>query len=144
MSEAFVRPFRPVELTASTLTSFPLQAMAQQLMTEDAFPTRGFLPKLFRLQSNSPRRHDMLNDHPRFLHHDAIDHQLQYLLLHLEGRLLKRPTHTGTKCFNPFKQAHLIFPHSTELRGKAPTTLRDPLAIGQSYLHLGSAATPTI
>ena len=35
-------------------------------------------------------------------------------------------------------------PHSTELRGKAPTTLRDPLAIGQSYPHLGSAATPTI
>ena len=44
---------------------------------------------LFRLQSNSPRRHDVLNDHPRFLHHDAIYHQLQHLLLHLEGRLLK-------------------------------------------------------
>ena len=41
MSEAFARPFRPVELTASTLTSFPLQAMAQQLMTEDAFQTSG-------------------------------------------------------------------------------------------------------
>jgi quercetin dioxygenase-like cupin family protein len=41
MSEAFARPFRPVELTASTLTSFPLQAMAQQLMTEDAFHTSG-------------------------------------------------------------------------------------------------------
>ena len=41
MSEAFVRPFRPVELTASTLTSFPLQAMAQQLMTEEAFQTSG-------------------------------------------------------------------------------------------------------
>src|SRR5215510_2247994 len=41
MSEAFVRPFRPGELTASTLTSFPLQAMAQQLMTEDAFQTSG-------------------------------------------------------------------------------------------------------
>ena len=41
MSEAFTRPFRPVELTASTLTSFPLQAMAQQLMTEDAFQTSG-------------------------------------------------------------------------------------------------------
>jgi hypothetical protein len=27
-------------------------------------PIRGFLPKLFRLQSNSPRRHDVLNDHP--------------------------------------------------------------------------------
>jgi hypothetical protein len=37
MSEALARPFRPVELTSSTLTSFPLQAMAQQLMTEDAF-----------------------------------------------------------------------------------------------------------
>jgi len=41
MAEAFVRPFRPLELTASTLTSFPLQAMAQQLMTEDAFQTSG-------------------------------------------------------------------------------------------------------
>jgi quercetin dioxygenase-like cupin family protein len=41
MSESFVRPFRPVELTASTLTSFPLQAMAHQLMTEDAFQTSG-------------------------------------------------------------------------------------------------------
>ena len=41
MSEAFERPFRPVELTPSTLTSFPLQAMAQQLMTEDPFQTSG-------------------------------------------------------------------------------------------------------
>jgi quercetin dioxygenase-like cupin family protein len=41
MSEAFVRPFHPVELTPSTLMSFPLQAMAQQLMTEDAFQTAG-------------------------------------------------------------------------------------------------------
>src|SRR5215467_4780857 len=41
MSDAFARPFRPVELTVSTLTSFPLQAMAQQLMTEDAFQTSG-------------------------------------------------------------------------------------------------------
>ena len=39
MSDAFARPFRPVELTVSTLTSFPLQAMAQQLMTEDTFQT---------------------------------------------------------------------------------------------------------
>ena len=41
MPEAFERPFRPVELTPSTLTAFPLQAMAQQLMTEDAFHTSG-------------------------------------------------------------------------------------------------------
>jgi quercetin dioxygenase-like cupin family protein len=41
MSDAFERPFRPVELTASTLTAFPLQAMAQQLMTEDAFQQAG-------------------------------------------------------------------------------------------------------
>jgi quercetin dioxygenase-like cupin family protein len=41
MSEAFARPFRPVELTASTLTAFPLQTMAQQLMTEEAFQTSG-------------------------------------------------------------------------------------------------------
>ena len=39
MTDAFVHPFRPVELTVSTLTSFPLQAMAQQLMTEDTFQT---------------------------------------------------------------------------------------------------------
>jgi quercetin dioxygenase-like cupin family protein len=41
MSDAFERPFRPVELTPSTLTAFPLQAMAQQLMTENAFQTSG-------------------------------------------------------------------------------------------------------
>jgi quercetin dioxygenase-like cupin family protein len=41
MPEAFARPFRPVELHAATLTSFPLQAMAQQLMTEDTFRTSG-------------------------------------------------------------------------------------------------------
>lgn len=41
MSGAFDRPFRPVELTPTTLTSFPLHAMAQQLMTEDAFQTSG-------------------------------------------------------------------------------------------------------
>jgi hypothetical protein len=41
MSEAFERPFRPVELTPSTLMSFPLQAMAQQLMHEDVFQTSG-------------------------------------------------------------------------------------------------------
>jgi len=41
MPEAFERPFRPVELTPSTLTSFPLQAMAHQLMSEDAFQTSG-------------------------------------------------------------------------------------------------------
>jgi quercetin dioxygenase-like cupin family protein len=41
MTDAFVRPFRPIELTTSTLTSFPLQAMAQQLITEDAFQTSG-------------------------------------------------------------------------------------------------------
>ena len=41
MSEAFERPFRPVELIPSTLTSFPLQAMAHQLMHEDVFQTSG-------------------------------------------------------------------------------------------------------
>jgi quercetin dioxygenase-like cupin family protein len=41
MADAFVRPFRPVELTASTFMSFPLQAMAQQLMTEETFQTSG-------------------------------------------------------------------------------------------------------
>jgi quercetin dioxygenase-like cupin family protein len=41
MSEAFERPFRPVELSDATLTSFPVQDMAQQLMTEEAFQTSG-------------------------------------------------------------------------------------------------------
>jgi quercetin dioxygenase-like cupin family protein len=41
MSEAFVRPFRPVALAATTLTSFPVHAMAQQLMAEDAFQQSG-------------------------------------------------------------------------------------------------------
>jgi quercetin dioxygenase-like cupin family protein len=41
MSEAFVRPFRPVALAASTLTSFPVHAMAQQLMAEEAFQQAG-------------------------------------------------------------------------------------------------------
>ena len=41
MSEVFQRPFRPVELSNSTLTSFPAQEMAQQLMTEEAFQTSG-------------------------------------------------------------------------------------------------------
>ena len=41
MSEAFERPFRPVELGDSTLTSLPVQEMAHQLMTEEAFQTSG-------------------------------------------------------------------------------------------------------
>jgi quercetin dioxygenase-like cupin family protein len=41
MSAAFERPFRPVELSDATLTSFPVQEMAQQLMSEEAFQTSG-------------------------------------------------------------------------------------------------------
>ena len=41
MSETFERPFRPVELSNTTLTSFSVQDMAQQLMTEEAFQTSG-------------------------------------------------------------------------------------------------------
>jgi len=41
MSEAFERPFRPVALSDTTLTSFPVHEMAQQLMTEEAFQTSG-------------------------------------------------------------------------------------------------------
>jgi len=36
MSEALTRPFRPVELTASTLTSFPLQAMVRLICGKPA------------------------------------------------------------------------------------------------------------
>lgn len=41
MSQAYERPFRPIELTASTATSFSLPDMASQLMTEDAFQSTG-------------------------------------------------------------------------------------------------------
>jgi hypothetical protein len=41
MNEAFERPFRPVELSDTTLTSLPLQEMPQQLMTEEAFQMSG-------------------------------------------------------------------------------------------------------
>ncbi len=41
MSQAFERPFRPLELAASPMTSLPIHAMAQQLMTEDAFNQSG-------------------------------------------------------------------------------------------------------
>jgi hypothetical protein len=41
MSEVFEHPFRPVELSDATLTSLPVQEMAQQLMTEKAFQTSG-------------------------------------------------------------------------------------------------------
>ncbi|MDH3603983.1 MAG: hypothetical protein OEU26_30625 [Candidatus Tectomicrobia bacterium] len=41
MSQAYERPFRPTELTASTVQSFALPEMANQLMTEDAFQTDG-------------------------------------------------------------------------------------------------------
>ena len=41
MNHTFERPFRPMALTTATLTSVPLQAMAQQLMTEDAFQQSG-------------------------------------------------------------------------------------------------------
>lgn len=41
MSQAYSRPFRPTELTDSTVTSFAVPAMAQQLMAEDAFQLAG-------------------------------------------------------------------------------------------------------
>jgi quercetin dioxygenase-like cupin family protein len=41
MREAFERPFRPVELNDTTLTSLPVQEMAQQLMMEETFQTSG-------------------------------------------------------------------------------------------------------
>src|SRR5262245_16234809 len=54
------------------------------------------------------------------------------------------PRHSRWRAAACHPETSRLFPHSTEFRGKAPTTLRDPLAIGQSYPHLGSAATPTI
>ena len=41
MSQAYGRPFRPTELSASTVTSFAVTEMANQLMTEDAFQNAG-------------------------------------------------------------------------------------------------------
>jgi quercetin dioxygenase-like cupin family protein len=41
MQTAFVRPYKPVELTASTLDAFDVQALAQQLTAEDPFTEHG-------------------------------------------------------------------------------------------------------
>lgn len=41
MNRAYERPFRPLELTATTVTSFSLLDMATQLMAEDAFQHAG-------------------------------------------------------------------------------------------------------
>ena len=41
MQTAFERPYKPVELTASTLEAFDVRALAQQLMTEDPFTEHG-------------------------------------------------------------------------------------------------------
>ena len=41
MSQAYERPFRPVEITDSTVTSFSLLCMADQLMTEDVIEHAG-------------------------------------------------------------------------------------------------------
>ena len=41
MSQAFERPFRPAEITDSTVTSFSLLSMASQLMTEDVTEKTG-------------------------------------------------------------------------------------------------------
>ena len=41
MRQAYERPFRPTEITASTVTSFPLLSMANQLMTEDVLENTG-------------------------------------------------------------------------------------------------------
>src|SRR5262245_14365253 len=41
MSAAFVRPFRPLELTASTLTSFPLKRLGRTRLTDDTVQASG-------------------------------------------------------------------------------------------------------
>jgi quercetin dioxygenase-like cupin family protein len=41
MSQSYERPFRPTEITDSTVTSFSLLSMADQLMTEDALEKTG-------------------------------------------------------------------------------------------------------
>ena len=41
MKQAYERPFRPIEITASTVVSFPLLSMAHQLMTEDVVENTG-------------------------------------------------------------------------------------------------------
>lgn len=40
-ADAFERPFRPVELSEATLTSFPLRRMAEQLQEESPFVDHG-------------------------------------------------------------------------------------------------------
>ena len=41
MKQAYERPFRPTEITDSTVASFPLLNMANQLMTEDVVEKTG-------------------------------------------------------------------------------------------------------
>lgn len=41
MKQAYERPFRPTEITDSTVASFPLLSMARQLMTEEVLEKTG-------------------------------------------------------------------------------------------------------
>ena len=41
MSQAYERPFRPIEITDSTVTSFSLLSMAEQLLKEDVIDQAG-------------------------------------------------------------------------------------------------------
>ncbi len=41
MEKAFERPYRPLNFSKSWIESFPLHAMAEQLMREDAFDESG-------------------------------------------------------------------------------------------------------
>ena len=41
MSQTFTRPFRPIELTPTSLESFPVETLARELMTEETFQHSG-------------------------------------------------------------------------------------------------------
>jgi hypothetical protein len=65
---------------------------------------------MFRLQSNRPCRHDVLDDHLAVLHHNPIDDELSYLLLHGERRFLHGLSDTGAKSVDPVQESALCTP----------------------------------
>jgi hypothetical protein len=67
---------------------------------------------MFRLQSNRPCRHDVLDDHLAVLHHTPIDDSLSYLLLHGERRFLHGLSDTGAKRVDPFQAPELCAPRA--------------------------------
>ena len=90
---------------------------------------RIFRRLMFRLQSNRPCRHDVLDNHPAVLQYNPIDVLLYHLLLHLKRGGFHRPPDTGAKGIDPFQEP--------QLSGSIHPLLVD-------LLHLCSQHTPVL